>query len=95
MLYVDLALAAAALWAGWLMLRCPLGFHGDTMSEQVFDENGKRTPYVLQWRCRRCSQVLPAASQTSLAPRADLMLALYRDRKTAKAGRLLQMRKRA
>lgn len=96
---VEALLAACAAWTAVLVLRCRLGFHGETMSEQVTDAvTGKRVPYVLQWRCRRCGALLPESSRSEFRPSTPLMIGLYKERKVAaaKAGRVLPMqRKRA
>lgn len=76
--------------AFWLTARCRLGFHGTLMSEQETTVRGKRVPYAMAWRCRRCHQIV---SRTELRPSAGLMLALHRDRKGM--GKVLPMHKRA
>ena len=91
-------LAILGGFAVWLMVRCRLGFHGDTFAEQVFadgkvpgDRQGKRQPYILHWRCRRCQQL---TTPTVLRPDPALMLQLYRWKREY-AGRVVPMRKRA
>lgn len=86
MLVLLLVAVAVGLSAG----RCRFGWHGTTMSESVYDANGKRAPFVMQWRCRRCHRVL--ATQTEARPSAALMLDIHRQRRAA---RVLPWQKRA
>lgn len=90
----EAVIGALGIWVIWLTVRCPFGFHGDTMAEQVFDDNGKRVPFTMQWRCRRCMHLLAETRNTVLRPHVPLVTALYRDKKQQQ-GRVLAMRRRA